>query len=238
MDEIVIDGVIGGWDVTSQEFIAELNAKKGDVLIKINSVGGSVMHGVAIFNAIKAYNKGNVTAQITGVAASIASYIVLACDTVEAYDNTTYMIHNASLCICGDYKELVKAADISEGLSAIIAKAYISKTSMSDKDIRKLMDDETFYYGAEMLDAGFVDNIISTDSGATNKKEALAMASERLKACNNAIIENESNLSLESVAKLLPEKEEVIVEVINEVVDVSAQQKRERDLFILKQGMN
>jgi len=237
MDEIVIDGIIGGWDIDSQSFSDELNSKSGDVLLKVNSVGGSVMHGVAIFNAIRAYKKGIITAQITGVAASIASYIVLACDKVTAYDNTTFMIHNASLPALGDFRELRKAADISEGLSSIISKAYVSKTSMSDKDVRNLMDDETFYYGKEMLDAGFIDEIVATESAVTNKAEALAIATESLKACNNAIVENESNLSLEAVAKLLPEKEEEVLEVENKVVDVSAQQKKARELFILEQGM-
>lgn len=228
---IIIDGVIGGWDIDSQWFSEQLNLETGDVVIEINSIGGSVMHGVAIFNAIKAYDKGSVTVKITGVAASIASYIVLACDKVLAYDNTTYMIHNASLPAFGDYRELQKAANISEGLSAIIAKAYVSKTSMSDKDIRKLMEDETFYYGVEMLEAGFVDEIISTESNST-KAEAMALACESLKACNNALYQNENDLSLEAVAKLLPQGE-VVVETKTEVADLSAKQQRARKLLIL-----
>lgn len=236
MKTIIIDGVIGGWDVNSQWFIEQINDAIDDVTIEINSIGGSVIHGVAIFNAIKAYDKGTVTAKITGVAASIASYIVLACDKVIAYDNTTYMIHNASLPAFGDYRELQKAAAISEGLSAIIAKAYVFKTAMSDKDIRKLMEDETFYYGAEMLEAGFVDEIISTESNGT-KAEAMAMASESLKACNNALYENENDLSLEAVAKLLPVVEKVVVETKPEVADVSAKQQRDRKLSILNKEL-
>lgn len=231
MDEIVIDGVIGGWEVDSKDVIYQLGRANGDVLVLLNSIGGSVLHGVSIFNAFKAYNKGTITIRITGVAASIASYIALAGDKIEAYDNATYMIHNASLPAFSDYRGLRKAADISEGLTSIISKAYISKTSMSEKVIRKLMDDETFYYGAEMLEAGFVDEIISTDDSDTSKAEALSVAIESLKACNNAIVENEDNLSLEAVAKLLP-SEDGDVETIEKVVDLSAQQKRARMLKI------
>lgn len=229
MNEIVIDGVIGGWEIDSKEIISQLNNMSGDVLVTINSVGGSVFHGVSIFNALKAYSKGAITVRIVGVAASIASYIALAGDKIEAYDNTTYMIHNAWLPAMGDYQELRKAADISEGLSSIIAKAYISKTGIVEKDIRDAMDIETFYYGAEMLTAGFVDTIIPTDSD-TKKAEALAVTLEGLKACNNAIHQNE-NVSFESVAKLIPKKE---IKEIPKVVDLSAQQQRDRDIQILK----
>ncbi|MFK5937718.1 MAG: Clp protease ClpP [Sulfurimonas sp.] len=231
MDKIVIDGVIGGWEVDSKNIINQLNTKTGDVLVLLNSVGGSVLHGISIFNAFKAYKKGTIAVRITGIAASIASYIALAGDKIEAFDNTTFMIHNASLPAFSDYRGLRKAADISEGLTSIISKAYISKTGMSEKNVRKLMDDETFYYGAEMLDAGFVDEIISTES-ATNKAEALSVAIESLKACNNAIQKKENGLSLEAVAKLLPQKEEV-VETKIKVVDLSAQQQRARKLSIL-----
>lgn len=236
MNEILIDGVIGGWDVDSKEIIYQLNQMKGDVLVLINSVGGSVLHGVSIFNALKAYDKGTVTVRITGVAASIASYIALAGDTVEAYDNTTYMIHNASLPVMGDYRALRKGADISEGLTSIIAKAYISKTGMVESEVRELMDEETFYYGAEMEEAGFIDVVISTESD-TNRAEALSVTLEGLKACNNAIHEHESDLSFEAVAKLLPEDDHE-PEVIETVVDLSAQHKRSRDLQILTQGLN
>ena len=232
MDEIVIDGVIGGWEVDSKEVISQLNNMDGDVLITINSVGGSVLHGVSIFNALKAYDKGQITVRISGVAASIASYIALAGDTVEAYDNTTYMIHNASLPVMGDYRALRKGAEISEGLTSIISKAYVSKTGKSDSEVRALMEEESFFYGAEMHEAGFVDVIISTESNGT-KAEALAVTLEGLKACNNAIHEHESDLSFEAVAKLLP-KEEVVKEVIEKVVDLSAQQQRSRNLEILE----
>ena len=230
MDEIIIDGVIGGWEIDSKDIINQLNNCNGDVLVKINSVGGSVFHGVSIFNAFKTYEKGRINIVITSVAASIASYIALAGDTIKAYDNATYMIHNASLPAFGDYRDLHKAADISEGLTSIISKAYVSKTTMSDKDIRKLMEDETFYYGSEMLDAGFVDEIISTESNTT-KAEAHSLALESLKACNNAIHKNENNLSLDAVASLLPIPEKV-VEVKPAAVDLSAQQMRARKLSI------
>ena len=237
MDEIILDGVIGGWEIDSRDVISQLNQCSGDVTVKINSIGGSVWHGISIFNAFKEYNKGKINVIITGIAASIASYIALAGDNIKAYDNATYMIHNASIYTFGDHRELRKSADIAENCTKLISNAYISRTSMSDKVIRKLMDEETFYFGSQMLEAGFVDEIISTES-SLDEAQAKAIAIEGLKACNNAIQENENNLSLEAVAKLLPVEEVLIKEeIILEVVDLSAQQQRRRSLQILENGV-
>lgn len=230
--KIIIRGVIGSWDIDSQDVINQLNASEGDIEVEIDSIGGSVFHGVTIFNALKAYSKGKVSVIITGVAASIASYIALAGDEIKAYDNTTYMIHNAWLPSIGDYREHRKSADISESLSVLIAKAYISKTGMSAEEIKALMEDETFYYGDEILEAGFVDEMISTEHEGT-KAEAMAMAHESLKACNNAVMTNE-NIALDAVAKLLPQENEPVVETKPKVVDLSAQQKRDRHIQILQ----
>ena len=237
MDEILIDGVIGGWDVDAQEIVAQISQAKGDILVKLNSVGGSVIDGVTIYNALRKHDKGTVTIEIGAVAASIASYIALAGDKVVANSNSTYMIHLAWLNVSGNYVELRKAADISEGLSNIIANAYVAKTQMEKSDAISLMEKETFYYGNEMLDAGFVDEIINIDE-QTPKAEAYSMAMESLKACNNALVEHSTSIDFEAVAKLLPEKEEELPkEVTPEVVDNSAQQQRARALFILSKEL-
>lgn len=236
MDEIIIDGIIGSWEVSAKDVIYSLNQCNGDVLVKLNSVGGSVVDGISIYNALKEYKKGVITIEIGAVAASIASYIALAGDVVKAHSNSIYMIHLAWLPVAGNYIDLRKAADISEGLSSIIANAYVAKTSMEKSDAISLMEKETYYYGSEMLDAGFVDEIIDVDS-LPNKAEALSLTIESLKACNNAIHEHEV-LSYEAVAKLLP-REEVVAEVETvKVVDLSAQQQRDRNIKILTQGIN
>jgi len=171
---------------------------------------------------------------IIGAAASIASYIALAGSKVKAYANAIYMIHNASLPVIGDYQELRKGADISEGLSSLIAKRYISKTGKSDKEIRKLMEEETYYYGSEMKEAGFIDEIISIEDEEKNidKAEALALATQQLQACNNELYKHKEEFSYEAVAQFLPKTRQE-----EEVADLSAQQQRERKLKILQMEM-
>ena len=233
MTIIEIDGVIGSWEVEAKEVVYQLNQATDDVTIKLNSVGGSVIDGITIYNALKAYDKGTVTVEIGAVAASIASYIALAGDKIVAHSNSVYMIHLAWLPAVGNYIDLRKAADISEGLSSIIANAYVSKTKMGKSDALSAMTKETFYYGAEMLDAGFVDEIKDVDS-RTDKAETYSVTIESLKACNNAVMTNEK-LEIEAVAKLLP-VEEVETKPEVAVINLAAQQSRDRELYILTQG--
>lgn len=234
--EIIIDGVIGSWEVDAKEIVSQIEQASGDMTIKLNSVGGNVIDGISIYNAIKKYDKGIVTVEIGAVAASIASYIALAGDKVTANTNSTYMIHLAWLYTVGNYIDLRKAADISEGLSSIIANVYVAKTKMEKSEAILLMEKETFYYGAEILEASFVDEIIDVDSTVT-KTEAQSLMFENLKACNNAIIEHSQDTDLEAAAKLIPKieiDEKVVIEDETKVVNLFAQQKRDRNIQILK----
>ena len=202
---ILIDGEIG-WDMTSSQFANELKKETGDFEIQISSGGGSVFHGISIYNQIKAYKKGKVTVVITSLAASMASYIALAADEVKAYANAVYMIHNASVIAWGDHRELRKKADILEGLSGITAKRYTSKTGKSEKEIKQLMDNETFFYGEEMKEAGFIDVIIEAEEEG-DKTQAVALASETFTACLKAANERVTDADFEQAAALLKVEE-------------------------------
>ena len=72
VNRIIIDGVIG-WDITASEFKEKLKGLSGDLIIEINSAGGSVYEGIDIFNAIKNYSKGHIKIKVTSLAASMAS---------------------------------------------------------------------------------------------------------------------------------------------------------------------
>lgn len=172
MNKIELSGEIG-WNVTSQEFKNKLKGMSGDLTVEISSVGGSISQGVEIFNALSAY-EGHVTTINTSMAASMASYIMLVGDTVKAYDNAQFMIHNGWTFAWGNHNELRKTADHLEKVSGIIAKKYMEKTGKSEEEVKQLMDDETFFYGSEMQEHGFVDEMISTDK---NKDKDSALMS-------------------------------------------------------------
>ena len=169
----------------------------------------------------------NVSIMGGAVVASIATYIAMNSTSFTIRDNTTFMIHNAWLPVMGDFKALRKAADLSEGLSSIIAKDYVKKTKIDENSIKEMMNEETYLYGEEIKLKGFADEIKETQTDL-NKSEAMALAMEQLKACNNAIVENE-NVSFEAVAKLLPKDEEAQEE---EVAIVNTNAKTLRNIKI------
>jgi len=205
MKTIVIDGVIG-WDVSAADIRQQIRDAKGeDLTIEINSPGGMVTEGIAIYNAIK-NAQGEKTTVITGLAASMGSYIALAAGKVKAEANAIYMIHNAGMIAMGDHNALRKAADIAEGMSKILAGAYVNKTGKDAEEIRAMMDSETFLYGQEIADAGFADEIIGNAEG--NKADAIlqtraavASAEDLMKRVSN---EKDTDQAAAMLAEYMP----------------------------------
>lgn len=118
MNEILIYEEIGGNGVTHLDFISKLDKfKSQDVNIRINSPGGEVFQGHAIYNAIKSHGKCDI--YIDGVAASIASIIMLAGRRIYASKNAMIMIHNPSVdYVSGDSKQLKSTAKSLEKLGS------------------------------------------------------------------------------------------------------------------------
>lgn len=203
MKIIKIDGEIG-WTTTARDVKWELSRASGDIRVEISSPGGIVFEGVEIHNALKNYAGGQVEVVITSLAASIASYIALAGDVVKVHDNATYMIHNAHVWAGGDHHKLRKRADIVEGLSNIIAKRYIEVTGKDEDEIKKMMNEETFFYGEEIVEAGFATEIIATED-EKDAASAKALAHEQFVACMKEASERETDQDLNEVAAYLDE---------------------------------
>jgi ATP-dependent Clp protease protease subunit len=174
-----------GWEINTEFFKSILEKAEGDdIIINFASPGGSVFTGLKIFNLIKNYS-GNVDFHLIGEAASMGSYIPLAGRKITAEPNVVFMIHNARSVVGGDHNEMRKRADIVEGLSNLIKNEYIVKTGKSEKEIKQWMDDETFFFGDEAVDAGFVDEIIKNnkdDSDVSSKEISVALAKEAFEA--------------------------------------------------------
>ncbi len=165
---IPIIGVVG-WDITAEGINKQLEKADGqDVVFEIASPGGSVYEGIEIFNAIRNY-EGKTTAKIVGMAASMASYIPLATTKVFAEDNAVYMIHNAWTIAIGDSEELKAESEILESINETLARAYVTKTGKGEKEVLKMMSDETWLFGDEIKKEGFVDEMI--DHSKDEKKD-------------------------------------------------------------------
>lgn len=180
---IIIDGEIG-YSVKAADIRKQLDAAAGASLdVHISSPGGSVMEGLTLYNLFRDYKRrfpqAVMVCQIKGIAASMASYLAVnsAFDHVSAENNAVLMLHNVYAGTQGDHRELRRSADVVESLTNLLADAYTQKTGKSKAEILQLMDAETWYFGQEIKENGFVDEVLSTDNGDTyNRAEAITRA--------------------------------------------------------------
>ena len=150
LNKINITGVVG-LDTKYEDIVKQLDNCKGDIEIKINSPGGYVYDGIAIYNSIKNYNEGSKTIRVCGLSASIATYIMLAGDKLELEENSVLMIHNPSVCVMGDYRKLKTAYTSIEKLRFLMSSAYSNYLKIDRKEVETMMDNETFFIGKEEL---------------------------------------------------------------------------------------
>lgn len=164
LTDIYFYGFIGdyGWmadeeDVSAADFANEFNKiKSPNLSLRIDSPGGVIHEGIAIYNIIKQSNK-KVTAYVDGMAASIASIIALAADHVFIPENALFMIHNPLSGIMGESEDMRKQADLLDKLKGQLVNIYIEKTGKSEKEIGDMMNAETWLTGQEAYDFGFAD---------------------------------------------------------------------------------
>ncbi|MDD3369405.1 MAG: Clp protease ClpP [Lachnospiraceae bacterium] len=138
------------------------------VTIEINSGGGDVFAGNEIYYAIQAY-RGQKTIDITGLAASAATIVSCAGDTVRAVPGMEYMIHNVSTGAYGDYNEMNKTSEVLQNANKAISNIYKLKTGMSHEKLLKLMNEETWMDAEKAKEYGFIDEIIG-DNGSDKDK--------------------------------------------------------------------
>lgn len=161
--EMDIYDYIGYWGVNAVGFISEMKAKLNEsgskeILLSINSPGGSVFDAVAIFNALR--NSGaKVTVRVLGIAASAASLIAMAGDKIIMPENTMMMIHNPLNSIYGNADEMREMADILDKVGTALIATYVSRTGLSEDDVKALLSAETYMTAAEAKEKGFCDEI-------------------------------------------------------------------------------
>ena len=156
-------------DVTPQLFKDELNSGTGDITVWINSPGGDCVAAAQIYNMLSNY-KGRVTVKIDGIAASAASVIAMAGDTVLVSPVSMLMIHNPATMAWGDHAEMQKAMDMLSEVKESIINAYVLKTGLSRPKLSHLMDAETWMDANKAVELGFADEIM-TRAKAEPEKE-------------------------------------------------------------------
>lgn len=139
--------------------VAELTDENEGLKVIINSPGGDVQAGQEIYSILKDI-KNPVTINVQSMAASAASMIAMAGDTVKMSPVALLMIHNASTCTSGDYRDMQHTADVLQTVNTAIMQAYIAKTGKTEDELREMMDKETWLTANQCIEHGFADEII------------------------------------------------------------------------------
>ena len=150
---------IGAFGAGSKEFLADLGKLSGQhIHLRINSPGGSVVEGTAIYNALRRH-EGGLTVHIDALAASMASVVAMSGSPVFMADNALLMIHNPWTVSMGESKDLRKEADLLDKLKSTLVNAYVRKTGINAEEIGAMMDAETWLDAVEAVALGFADAI-------------------------------------------------------------------------------
>lgn len=155
-DVIGEDWWTGGGVTAAAVAKALADAGDVDITVQINSPGGDMFEGIAIYNLL-ALHKGKVTVEVMGWAASAASIIAMAGDEIVMMLGSFMMVHNAWGLTIGNRHDFEAAAKLFATFDSAIADIYEARTEMKRADITALMDAETFMSPAEAIDNGFAD---------------------------------------------------------------------------------
>lgn len=162
-DRIGIDPWTGE-GVSAKRIAAALRSigPENDVTVLVNSPGGSMFEGFAIYNLLREH-KGKVTVKVLGLAASAAADIIMAGDEIQIARAAFIMIHNGWIVAIGDKNDLRQAADWLEPFDQVGVDICAARTGISSGKIAQMMDDETWIGGEDAVKQGFADTLLDSD---------------------------------------------------------------------------
>lgn len=156
--EVFIYDEVGGFGVSVGDFLADVRKIEGPLSLHLNSPGGDVFDGMAVYSALKRREEPT-TVVVDGLAASIASVIALGADKVVMAPKAKMMIHDGWTAAAGNAADMRKLADLLDDTSNTIASVYDDKAGGGVEFWRERMKAETWYSAEEALSAGLVDEI-------------------------------------------------------------------------------
>lgn len=157
-DVIGEDWWTGGGFTAKRMSAALRSIGKNDVVVNINSPGGDMFEGIAIYNMLREH-EAKVTVNVMGWAASAASIIAMAGDEIRVGLGTFVMVHNAWGGVVGNRHDMREAAKLFDGFDSAIADIYEARTGLARAEIIKLMDAETFMGPSDAVKNGFADTV-------------------------------------------------------------------------------
>ncbi|MCM1217229.1 MAG: Clp protease ClpP [Lachnospiraceae bacterium] len=168
------------WEYTESETSAEFFRKalaeipeSATVELHINSYGGSVKEGIAIYNQLKQKKCKEIVAYVDGFAYSVASVILQAADRRIMGLGTSLLIHNMWLSVAGNAKELRKAADDLDVLMESNRQIYMERVNITEDELIEMLDNETYLTPEKAVEMGFADEVGKTETPAQDLAQQL-----------------------------------------------------------------
>jgi len=151
---------IGFWGVQAKDFVDQLRGVKAKVLnVEINSPGGDVFAGLAIYNALRASGK-EIVVKVMGMAASAASLIAMAGDKIVMPKNSFMMVHNPWSFAMGNADELRQTAATLDKIGGALLETYASKTGLGEDELKTMLATDTWMTADEALEKGFATEVV------------------------------------------------------------------------------
>ncbi|HGN1742339.1 TPA: head maturation protease, ClpP-related [Providencia stuartii] len=153
-----------GEGVTAKRISAALRAiGNQDVVVNINSPGGDMFEGLAIYNLLRAHS-GKVTVNVLGIAASAASIIAMAGDEIQMGRGAFLMIHNCWAVGVGNRHDFAKLANDLAPFDKSMSDIYVARSGLPEETISQMMDNETYIGANDAIEKGFADSLLAADA--------------------------------------------------------------------------
>lgn len=179
-DLYIYDEISSWWGVSANDFVRDLNEISASTInLYINSPGGSVFEGYAIYSALVRYadkNKATINVIVDGWAASIASVIAMAGDHIKIGAHASFMVHEPWSFAIGTADDMRDEADVLDDLEASIIDIYEARTGGDRAELEKWVEAETWFKGQAAVDAGFADEVIPLKTKKEDDEEDKAKA--------------------------------------------------------------
>ena len=164
MFDVIGEDYWSGGGITAKSVAAQLRAiGPRPIEIQINSPGGDMFEGIAIFNVLREHPQP-VTVKVMGMAASAASIIAMAGDTIEIGSASFVMIHNCWIIAVGNRHDMAETAEWLEPFDQAMVDLYAARTGQDGKQVAKWMDAETYMSGSQAIERGFADALLAADA--------------------------------------------------------------------------
>ncbi|HFT7667906.1 TPA: head maturation protease, ClpP-related [Serratia marcescens] len=177
-NSISVFDVIGqdywGEGVTAKRIAGALRSMNGaDVTVNINSPGGDMFEGLAIYNLLREY-QGKVTVKVLGLAASAASIIAMAGDEIQIGRGAFLMIHNCWVVAIGNRHDFAAMVEYLEPFDNAMADIYSARSGLDSDTVKQLMDGESYIGGSDAIEKGLADNLLSSDAVSSDEDSPAA----------------------------------------------------------------